>query len=127
MTGPNEPFDPDHLSAVETGGGTPLAAGIQEGRRLLKAADADERVLLVVTDGRPRDGLPDGESPEADTRSQIEHCRRDGITVVGVGVDSGSKMNSLFGEDAHVEVEDEAFADRLLDVYREQLLRTQLR
>lgn len=127
LTGPNEPFDPDHLSAVETGGGTPLAAGIQEGRRLLKAADADELVLLVVTDGRPRDGLPDGESPEADTRSQIEHCRRDGITVVGVGVDSGSKMNSLFGEDAHVEVEDEAFADRLLDVYREQLLRTQLR
>jgi Mg-chelatase subunit ChlD len=124
VTGPNEPFDPEHLSSVGTGGGTPLAAGIRETRRLVKAANANERVLLVVTDGAPNVGLPDGSGAMSDTRSQIERCRRDGVAVVGIGVDASDRMADLFGDDSYVEVEDREFADRLLDVYRTQLRRT---
>ncbi|WP_338741179.1 hypothetical protein [Haloplanus salilacus] len=125
VTGPNEPFEPSHLSSVGTGGRTPLADGIREGRRLLRAANANERILLVVTDGAPNVGLTDGSDPESDARSQIERSRRDGIGVIGIGVDTGYGMSDIFGDDAYVEVNDRAFADRLLDVYRDQVLRTQ--
>ncbi|WP_135365923.1 hypothetical protein [Halosimplex halophilum] len=125
VTGPNEPFEPAHLSSVGTGGSTPLADGIREGRRLLRGANANERILLVVTDGAPNVGLSDSSDPKSDAREQIERSRRDGIGVIGVGVDSAYGMSELFGDDAYVEVNDRAFADRLLDVYRDQVLRTQ--
>lgn len=124
VTGPNEPFEPAHLSSIETGGSTPLAAGVREGRRLLKAANANEQVLLVVTDGAPTVGLPGGSGPKADARSEIERCRQDGIAVVGVGVDTAGRIADLFGSDAYVEANDESFADRLLEVYRSQLHQT---
>jgi nitric oxide reductase NorD protein len=126
VTGPNEPFDPDHLSSVEVDGSTPTASGVQEARRVLKASNANERNLLVITDGEAKVPLEGGDDGMADAAAEIERCRREGIAVVGVGVDVRyrSMMTDLFGEDGYVVVGDDTFASRLLDVYRNQILRT---
>jgi Mg-chelatase subunit ChlD len=124
VTGPNEPFEPAHLSSIESGGSTPLASGVREARRVLKASTANERNLLVITDGSPNVPLDEGGDASADAKAEIEHCRRDDIAVVGIGLGTKYGMADLFGEDGYVVVNDNGFADRLLEVYRNQILQT---
>jgi Mg-chelatase subunit ChlD len=124
VTGPNEPFEPAHLSSIETGGGTPLASGVREARRGLKASNANERALLVITDGSPNVPLDGDGDATADANAEIERCRRDDIAVVGISLETEYGMEALFGDDGYVVVSDDGFAERLLEVYRSQILRT---
>jgi len=127
ITGPDEPLELRHLTAVETGGTTPTADGIREIRRLVKRTHDEVKLVFVVTDGAPnvrlRDADDDEGDPIGDAKHQVEVTRRDDIVVIGVGVGRirDSRMESLFGSDGYVVVSGDTLAEDLLEVYRDQI------
>jgi Mg-chelatase subunit ChlD len=124
ITGPREEFDPRHLTAISTGGSTPVAHGIREIRRLVKRTHDEVKLVFVITDGRPNVCL-DSESDDSDASdhayAQVEQTRNDDIIVVGVGVGSVYGMDDVFGPEGYVMADKKTLAEDLLEVYRNQV------
>lgn len=126
ITGPREEFNPSHLSAVFSGGTTPMASGIQQANELLEESTRPEQVLIVITDGKPNVGLDGrGSSPEIneECRELVDNAKRNGVKVIGMGFGSVDErtMKTVFGNDGYVMGELDNLADRLLEVYRQQM------
>jgi Mg-chelatase subunit ChlD len=128
ITGPDEDFDPEHLNAFETGGGTPTANGIQFGSAVLDDMRGGDRVLIIVTDGKPNKRLsPRDESPtgdaEKDARVMVQEARKDGQKVIGLGVGAVNEQNmaNVFGPNGYVMASMDNLAQKLLTVYQDQL------
>lgn len=127
ITAPSEDFDLRHLTSIEKLGLTPTADGIRDIRQLLKRSNEDDRVAIVITDGLPNIPLGGGDKDSgAGMRAateQVEKTRRDGISVIGIGVGdvNEEKMEEVFGEEGYVSADSDNLADELLDVYEKQL------
>jgi len=130
ITGPTEEFDTDQLSAFESGGGTPLADGIDVATTVGDECHARQKVILVVTDGKANTWFkgPDGDAyltgdSKGDARRVVEDARINGYKVIGIGYSGADEnyMSSVFGRDGYVMAEQDTLADDLVDVYRRQL------
>jgi cobalamin biosynthesis protein CobT len=71
------------FSQVRATGGTPMADGVQFALQALSNRQERHRIMLVITDGDP------DYTHRPVVRRQIRLAREAGITVVGVGIDSG--------------------------------------
>lgn len=124
ITSPREEFDWKHFDSVEAGGNTPTAKGILDIRHLIQDITNRERVMFVITDGKPNEGLSSsGKTPEKDSRAQVNEARKDNIKVIGLGL-SGvdeSNMKAMFGEDSYIMANEDTLASELLDAYRLQM------
>ena len=89
------------FAKVQANGSTPMADGIQFALQGLSERKERHRILFVITDGEP-----DGEARPV-VRRQIRLAREAGITIVGIGIDSGCySVGKLF--DKFVAVSDVA-------------------
>lgn len=104
------------LAGLMTGGGTPLADGIQYGWEGLRTRREKRRVMFVITDGEPNDGH------EEVMRWQIRNARREGILIVGVGVGYDARyVNNVFDDAIWADTFDKIpplLISKLTDIYR---------
>ncbi|QCW05238.1 VWA domain-containing protein [Natrinema pallidum] len=124
LTGSSERFQWRHLDGVEPGGGDPIARGMRYCGNLLERTTASEKLLFVITDGKPNvESLPDEDygSPLLEADHVAGELRQRGTTVIGVGFGSVREDNliTMFGDERsiHAPLEDlaETLADELLD------------
>jgi len=118
----DEEWSWDLLNAVSAGGSTPLPAGLLDGIEMLKDTPNRERVLIVITDGRPNTSLKGGDA-SAEAATLVREANMDGIKVIGIGMSgvSESGMAQIFGEDGYVMADMDTLAERLVEVYRRQM------
>lgn len=133
ITGPDESFAWDHLDGFAGAASwTPTAAGVLDGLRLLRRAGGNDRVMVVITDGRANRNLEEHPTwsslnvggPPEDARHAVELARDEGITVFGVGVGDSineSRLTEMFGAESWVHVESDALVDEVVRMYRDQL------
>ncbi|AUV84704.1 hypothetical protein C2R22_24560 (plasmid) [Salinigranum rubrum] len=121
LTAPFERFRWEHLDGVQPAGGDPIAAGMWECGVMLRQTHAREKLLVVITDGRPsvvsRDkGAYDSAVEEA--RDTVSDLRARDLSVVGFGFGSASERNleSMFGDQYHA-VGLDGLADALVEEY----------
>lgn len=89
------------FAKVQATGSTPMSDGIQFALQGLSERKERHRILFVITDGDP-----DGDHAPV-IRRQIRLAREAGITIVGIGIDSGCRsVGRLF--DKFIAVEDVA-------------------
>lgn len=128
VTGPSEPFRWRHLDAISQWNDTPTASGIRDVRTLLTQSHAKEQLLIVVTDGKPNvpldDTRLDGDAAIADAKAEVRRTRQEhSITLIGLAVGDDvdeATMRTVFGDRGYVRSDRSNFAERLLDVYRNQ-------
>lgn len=125
LTNPYERFRWEHLDAVTPDGKDPIAKGMLECAAMLDRARARDRLLIVVSDGRPtvtsrNDGYS---SAVTEARDTVEELRDLGLTVVGLGFGDvrQSNLETMFGADGYRHVELEDLADAFIEVYQEQV------
>lgn len=130
ITGPNESFEWEHLDAATyihgTGTDTPTAHGILDTLDLIEQGGGRERLMLVITDGIPKDRGPNhrGDNAETDARVAVEQARTQGVGVIGIGVGSGVNeraMSTMFGDDGYVLTESDTLVDDLVSLYADEL------
>jgi magnesium chelatase subunit D len=86
------------LAELETGGRTPLAAGLDEARRVVgHLADRGDSActVVLVTDGRATVGEPD---PVTAARTSLEALARTGARLVVLDTETGPSRLSLAAE-----------------------------
>lgn len=130
LVGPDERFDWSNLSAFSAGGGTPTADGIANLQQLMEDITAREKVMIVVTDGKPNSWKGGGDADKSPTRDSVQdaahvvrQARQDGYKVVGLGVGAvnESTMATVFGPNGYVSADDENLDTKLVEVYKRQL------
>lgn len=124
ITGPNEDFQPKHLSSVFSGGATPLPSGLEQGFELVEQSTRPEQVMIVITDGKPNVNSDGGKYHVLDEcKVKVNTIRSKGVKVIGMGFGSVDKetMKEIFGQGGFVMGDIDNLADRLLEVYREQM------
>lgn len=131
VTGPHESFDWSHLDRVEIHHADPMALGIKNIRESMEQGDAEEQLMIVITDGNPTiamDGSDAGggisEKAVKECIEQVDDARDDGFTVIGIGAGNGPNketMNRVFGEDNWMRFDPEELADRLVEIYKNQV------
>lgn len=133
ITTPGEEFEWDHLDAVWPQANDPITYGMQNCVSMLEDLEVSERVMFVVTDGRPTltsgGGInPDRKSSRDAVNEAAEYVRKvraeHGITVIGLGVGYGVNpelLGKMFGENGYVHCEEDEMADALLEAYTTQL------
>jgi nitric oxide reductase NorD protein len=99
----DEPFNDTvvkRISALKPGYYTRIGAGIRHAAAKLSERPNRQRLLLVLTDGKPNDvDHYEGRFGVEDTRRAVMEARRAGVTVFGVTVDreAQSYFPTLFG------------------------------
>ena len=129
VTAPNEEFQWHHLNAISEMDDTPTASGIEDVRDLLKYKNSRERILIVITDGKPNiplDGTtPNREEAVTDAKEQVRQARRHhDIAVIGIGIGDEideETLREMFGERGYALVDRSNLTERLVDVYRSQV------
>lgn len=116
VTSPFEEFEWQHLNAIYAGGGTPMAAGIEDCLDLLGHCRSSTKILIVLTDGRA---------------SRVDRCRElvdeareaDGISVIGIGFGSAdrSSLEPTFGTDGFLNVGLGELPEALASAYYSQV------
>ncbi|VAW68330.1 Nitric oxide reductase activation protein NorD [hydrothermal vent metagenome] len=95
------------IAAIKPGFYTRMGAAIRHASSLLKTRRAQQRILLLLTDGKPNDlDLYEGRYGIEDTRMAIIEARRQGLLPFCVTIDpeAGSYLPYMFGNDAYVQI-----------------------
>lgn len=126
VTGPGESFKWEHLDSVTYGGTTPTAHAVLDVLDLIREQGGKDEIMLVVTDGLPKDGHPDlgGMSYAEDAAIAVNMARAQGVGVIGVGVGSGvrrGKMAQMFGDDGYIMTDSNDLVDELVTLYADEL------
>lgn len=128
ITAPDEQFEWSHLDAFETGGGTPTADGVDDMADLLEDVTAREKVMIVVTDGKPNVEFGGGNESITgdaveDAAYKVREARQEGVKVIGLGVGfvSEETMAKIFGPSGYVTADMDDMAAKLVEVYRQQI------
>ncbi|MEO1954453.1 MAG: VWA domain-containing protein [Campylobacterales bacterium] len=88
---------------------TRLGAGIRESAKILKKQKNANKLLLIISDGKPNDeDRYDGRYGIEDTKKAILEVKKDGITPFCITIDTDAKeyLNYLFGKDGYAIVRD---------------------
>jgi Mg-chelatase subunit ChlD len=88
------------VAELESGGATPLAAGIDAARAVAEAATDHDPVIVLVSDGRAT-SAPPGADPVAEAMAAARRVRGAGIASVVVDAEQGSARLGLAREVAH--------------------------
>lgn len=138
ITGPDEPFEYEHLNTMVPGDAECPAPGALFTADLMDRVGARERVLVVIHDGKPHMGLTEGHpdnrsdietrdrSEEAieDMRKTVNTLRDEGYKVIGLGVGNSinrTNLSSMFGDGGWVKVGTDGLTDALVNIYRDQM------
>jgi len=126
ITGPGESFSWDHLDSVTYGGTTPTAHAVLDVLELIRDEGGSDEIMLVVTDGLPKDGHPDlpGSTYAEDAAIAVQTAREQGVGVIGIGVGDRvreGKMKQMFGEGGYVTTESEDLVSELINIYADEL------
>jgi nitric oxide reductase NorD protein len=101
---------------------TRMGAAIRHVSRHLGAQEAQRRLLLVITDGKPNDlDHYDGRHGVEDTRRAVQEARRIGQAVFAITVDAKARdyISHLFGPGGYAMTPNpEKLVDALPDMYR---------
>lgn len=104
----NGPAVRGRILALRPGDYTRLGAAIRHAADRLAATASRQKLLLVLTDGKPHDiDHYDGRYGIEDTRRALFECRRRGIRPFCVAIDreAADVLPYLFGHDGHVVVQ----------------------
>lgn len=111
------------------GSGTNVGAGINQARQELFDPQTSRfyanKVLILLTDGRPNEGA-EGGTPQGSALQQAQHAADDGVTIHTIGLGSGADQellqqiaNIAYGEYFYVENNDPQSAqDNLMAVFQ---------
>ena len=103
-----------------------MGAAIRQASALLGRQSAGQRLLLLLTDGKPNDlAVYEGRYGIEDTRMALLEARRQGLLPFCVTVDreAGSYLPHLFGPDTYIVVRDPAELPRQLPLLYARLTR----
>jgi Mg-chelatase subunit ChlD len=128
VTGPNEDFDWQHVDSFTSCANEPTAAGVRDCFKLMQETDANEYVMIVVTDGVAlveEDGTLNrhGGAPVEQAREAVNEVRSNGVDVIGLGIGGmdDRKMEETFGGKNYRLTDINSLAGDILDLYRQQL------
>lgn len=92
LKGFNEPYTPTisgRIASIKPGFYTRMGAAIRQASRMLNSESSQQRLLLLLTDGKPNDlDLYEGRYGIEDTRAAIHEARRQGIHPFCVTIDT---------------------------------------
>lgn len=114
------------ISALKPGYYTRIGTGIRHATAKLAERPNRQRLLLVLTDGKPNDvDYYEGRFGIEDTRRSVMEARRAGVTVFGVTVDreAQSYFPTLFGRGSYAIVDQVAKLPSALPAIYRQLVR----
>lgn len=127
VCGADEPFQWKQLDAFECAGGTPTADGIDLTSQLMEDLHARERLMIVITDGKPNSQYSSQEltaSPVGDANQVVQNVQSKNINVIGLYVGTSGRdtaMARIFGEDGFVSASMNELSQELIQIYRRQL------
>jgi len=97
------------IDAIKPGYYTRLGAAIRESSKILKKQQTENKLLLIISDGKPNDvDRYDGRYGIEDTKKAIHEAKQLGITPFCITVDLESKdyLPYLFGKNGYTVVRD---------------------
>lgn len=127
VTGPNEEFDWEHTDSFGSAANEPTAAGIRDCFNLMQQTDANQYVMVVITDGMAlitEDGRrPRGNEPVEQARQAVNEVRAQGVDVIGLGIGGMDerKMEETFGGKNYRLTSIDRLADDILELYKDQM------
>ena len=95
------------IAAIKPGFYTRMGAAIRHATNLLEERKAQQRILLLLTDGKPNDlDVYEGRYGIEDTRMAIIEARQKGLLPFCVTIDpeAGSYLPYMFGTSAYVQI-----------------------
>jgi nitric oxide reductase NorD protein len=114
------------IQAIRPGFYTRMGAAIRQATTLLGRETAGQRLLLLLTDGKPNDlDLYEGRYGIEDTRRALHEARRAGLQPFCVTIDreAGSYLPYLFGSDTYTVLRDPSELPRRLPLLYARLTR----
>jgi nitric oxide reductase NorD protein len=114
------------IQAIKPGYYTRMGAAIRQAARLLAPQGAAQRLLLLLTDGKPNDlDVYEGRYGVEDTRMALREARQQGLQTFCVTIDqeAGSYLPHLFGPGGYIVVRDPAELPRRLPLLYARLTR----
>jgi nitric oxide reductase NorD protein len=93
------------IAAIKPGYYTRMGAAVRHATSILQKQPASQRLLLLLTDGKPNDlDLYEGRYGVEDTRHAIHQARQQGLQVFCVTIDdqAGDYLPHLFGSNGYV-------------------------
>ena len=112
-----------HIQAIRPGYYTRMGAAIRHSASLLAGQRAQQRLMLIVTDGKPNDlDKYEGRYGVEDTRKAILEVRRQGLTPFCITIDhkADDYLPHLFGRNGYAVVRDpKQLPKKLLKLYTE--------
>lgn len=114
LKGFDEPYNAairGRIQALEPGYYTRMGAAIRQATRLLQARPEHQKILLLLTDGKPNDlDLYEGRYGVEDTRMAVQEAHRAGLTPFCVTIDDEASeyLPYVFGSNHFVVIRDPA-------------------
>ena len=105
------------IDAVKPGYYTRMGAGIRESAKILDKQKSKNKLLLILSDGKPNDvDRYDGRYGIEDTKKAIEEVKKKGITpfCITIDVDAKEYLPYLFGKNAYAVIRDAKKLPKLL-------------
>jgi hypothetical protein len=128
VTGPDEQFEWEHVDSFMASRNEPTAAGVRDCFNLMQQTDANEYVMIVITDGVAlveEDGKLNrgGNEPVEHARQAVNQIRAQGVDVIGLGIGSMDerKMEETFGGNNYRLTNIDNLAQDILELYKEQM------
>ena len=103
------PHTRGRIDSMKPGYYTRLGAGIRESTKILEKQQTQNKLLLIISDGKPNDvDRYDGRYGIEDTKKAIEECKKLGITPYCITIDLEAKeyLPYLFGKNSYALVRD---------------------
>lgn len=127
IKGFNEPWPlgQRRLVGLQASGYTRIGPAIRHASALLARTEARQRLLLLVSDGRPTDfDRYEGSYGVADVRRAVREARAEGTQLFALAVEQGARahLGEMFGVDRHKVLKGpEGLADALSEVFLQGL------
>ncbi len=105
------------INIIKSGYYTRLGAAIRESASILEKQPNENRLLLIISDGKPNDvDRYDGRYGIEDTKKAIDEVKKKGITPFCITIDTESKgyLSYIFGKNSYAVVRDSKRLPKIL-------------
>jgi len=102
-------FTRGRINAIKPGYYTRMGAAIRESTKILKKQQTQNKLLLIISDGKPNDvDRYDGRYGIEDTKKAVTEAKKLGITpfCITIDIDSKNYLPFLFGKNAYTVIRD---------------------